>query len=121
MIKLTEITDDARQVLSPVLETGQSFDLNLRFLPVINSWSMNIKFTGDNNIDVEINGIRLVCGSNILKQWSRLIPFGIMCIANDKTTSDIYFIDDFSKNRVSFYILNESEVFETKKILSNAK
>lgn len=103
MLQITGLTNDGLQqfVLNGI--PGVSASVLLRFMPRIQNWIMDISsgsFTA--------NGIPILCGPNILRQWRNIIPFGIAC-------TDIYFLDpytinDFAIGAASLYLLNSADV-----------
>jgi hypothetical protein len=101
---LTEITNDFKQRLEVTLEDNNTFILQLEFIQSQNNWFYSITY-GDN---FRIVNHRLVTSFNILRQYRRLIPFGIGCTTSDGT--DPYYVDDFVTGRVEITILTQDEV-----------
>ena len=108
MKQITEISDDIKQKFNITLENGGTFELKLEYIEQQAGWFYSITYG-----DLIINGSRLVTSVNILRAYKNRLPFGISIIADDG--SEPIFLDDFSSERVKFYLLTESEVadFET--------
>lgn len=77
---------------------------SLRFLPSVRYFTIDISFR-----EFSVVGLRVVAGPNILHQYRRLIPFGLLVEATDGAT-DPFIINDFVVGRVYMAILTESEV-----------
>jgi hypothetical protein len=103
MKQITEISDDAKQRFDIVTEDNQSFELQIEYSDQQGGWFYSITFG-----DFSMNGVRLVTGANILRPYKNLLPFGISIVTDD--LSEPIFIDDFSTDRVKFYLLTEEEV-----------
>jgi hypothetical protein len=103
MKQITEITDDYNQKLDIVTEDNQSFELKLTYSDQQQGWFYSIAFE-----DIAINGSRLVTGANILRSYQNVLPFGIAVTTDD--LSEPVFLDDFSTQRVGFFLLTEEEV-----------
>ena len=103
MIQITEITDDARQSLKVVVETGEEFSLSLEYRESQQLWFCSVSY-----LDTTINGLGLVASFNILRQWKNILPFGIAIRTTD--VGDPYFADDFTKERAKLYVLTSDEV-----------
>ena len=100
---LNEITDDPKQKMTVVTPQGDEFDFYLEFRETQGLWFCNIGFK-----DTVINGLGLVCGQNILRQWKNILPFGLAVGSSD--VADPYYIDDFVNSRIQVYVLTEDEV-----------
>lgn len=114
MITLTEITDDPNQEFTVQLEDNSSFTMQLEFLDQQEQWSLNI--SNIPNSSKIINGVKVVSSINLLRQFQRIIPFGILI--ETKEGDDPFQIDDFSTGRATFNILNADEVEEIDTILT---
>jgi len=103
---LNEITDDPKQKMTVVTPQGDEFDFYLEFRETQGLWFCNIAFK-----DTVINGLGLVCGANILRQWKNILPFGLAVGSSD--VGDPYYIDDFVNGRIQVFVLTEAEVKAT--------
>lgn len=116
MIILTEITDDPKQKFQIQLENNQTFTLDIEFVEQQECWYCSISDIQNNSL--VINSLRLTTMPNILRQWARIIPFGIAIESEDG--DDPFAIDDFLTKRVTLNILNEEEVAEVESALLTA-
>lgn len=116
MITLTEITEDPKQEFTVQLEDNSSFTMELEFIEQQEQWILNI--SNIPNSDKVINGLRVVTSINLLGQFQRIIPFGILI--STKEGDDPFRIDDFVSGRAAFNILNTDEVEEIDLTLSTA-
>lgn len=114
MITLTEITEDPKQKFSVQLSDNRTFTLELEFIEQQEQWSINVFDIPDTS--KQIKGFRVVNSVNLLRQFQRIIPFGIAVISED--SEDPFKIDDFSSGRISFNILDQDEVDNIEKLLS---
>ena len=88
------------QVLKLNSGTG-TIKLTLKYRPAIQMWFMDISYNG-----IDINGLRVCLGLNLLRQWKNILDFGILV----KGIIEPMFIDDFSTGRVTMMLLNTDEV-----------
>ncbi len=100
---LNEITDDPKQSMTVVTPDGDEFDFYLEFRESQGLWFCNIAFK-----DTVINGLGLVCGQNILRQWKNILPFGLAVGSTD--VGDPYYIDDSVNGRIEVFVLTSDEV-----------
>jgi hypothetical protein len=114
MITLTEITDDPNQKFTVQLEDNSNFTLELEFIEQQEQWIMNI--SNIPNSDKIINGHKIVSSINLLNQFSRIIPFGVLIETKDG--DDPFRVDDFLTGRATFNILNSDEVDEVRTLLA---
>jgi hypothetical protein len=103
MLLINSITNDPMQQMTLTGIPGLLIDVTLRFMPRIQTWDMDVvcgNFTAQ--------GIPLLCGPNIMRQWRNIVSFGIGITNN-------YFLDpftltDFSSGNSQFYLLNSTDV-----------
>ncbi len=105
MIILTEITDDPKQLFTVVLENNDTVTLGLEYIDQQQKWIYNLSYPTS---ELTINGNALIGSPNILRQFQRIINFGIGVITNQG--DDPSFIDDFSTGRATINILTAEEV-----------
>jgi len=115
MKQITEITNEYKQKLQPVLETGEEFTLQLKYSSQQNCWFANILYS-----NFEIKNVKLVLSSNLLYQWKNILPFGLMIVSTDTTpkSSDPFLLSDLTE-RVNIFILNKEEISEIENIVNN--
>ena len=97
------ITSDASQIIKVPLENGNVVTIALVYRPTVELWSMDITYGTR-----EIQGLTLCVHPNILRQWRRVMPFGIAIVSTDGI--DPVYQDDFSEGRVSLYVLETEDV-----------
>lgn len=100
---LNKITAEASQKFFLTGNTGQRITMNLRYMPSIQGWQMDLSYN-----DFTANGIHVVGSPNLLRNFKNIIPFGIACVVTDGL--DPYYIDDFSSGRAVLYLLSEADV-----------
>lgn len=105
MKKITELTNESKQKYSAIQENGEEFILELEFKPTQESWYFNVSKN-----EFTTKGQRLVLGPNILRRYSNLINFGILCRAIDLI--EPMDINDLVSGRIELYILNNDELEE---------
>jgi len=103
MKQIVEITNDYNQLLNITTEDNQIFELKLTYSDQQQGWFYSINFG-----DIIINGSRIVTGANILRSYKNIISFGI-AVTTDNLSEPV-FLDDFSTQRVKFYLLTSEEV-----------
>lgn len=103
MRQITEISSEPKQRFDIVTEDNQTFELKLEYSDQQEGWFYSITFG-----ILTINNSRIVTGTNILRAYKNILPFGISILTDD--LSEPTRIDDFSTQRVKFFILNQDEV-----------
>lgn len=112
MQEITTITSNARQRFRLVLENNETADFQLYYCGRMRSWYYNISYN-----DISINGSKVVLTPNSLRNFKKIIPFGI-AFATDGYTEP-FAIDDFSSGRVKMYVLNSDEVQQIEEDIYN--
>lgn len=103
MLYINKITKDARQNLILTGIPGIQIALTLRFMPRIQTWIMGID-DGTNSIQ----GISVVGGLNLLRQYKNVLNYGISCVCPDGL--DPYQNTDFATERCTLYLLDAADV-----------
>lgn len=103
MNQIDNITDDASQVTSPVLDDGSVVTIALRFLPAIERWVMDVAYG-----EFTANNLAVVVSPNMLRQWSATLPFGLACLTSNGI--DPINVDDFQNGNASLFVLTADEV-----------
>ena len=101
---LNNLSDEADQVVHPVLEDGSVTTIELVFRPTIQRWSYS--FSHPNGF--KVNGAMLCVHPNLFRSWRNVQSFGMACVSADGT--DPVHISDFSSGRVQIYMLNATDV-----------
>lgn len=103
MQQLTNITDEPKQEMNVRLDNGDIITLRFEYVASQLGWYLDIIYN-----DFESTFHRITNCPNMIRQWRRILPFGIACTVKEE--SEPYFIDDFKNGRASFYVLSESDV-----------
>lgn len=103
MQQITTITNQPKQRMTLVLENNETVDFHIYYLPRQQSWFYNFTY---NNLTV--NCSRVTLSPNALRQYKRVIPFGLMFEAEGFV--EPFDINDFNSGRVNMYVLNSDEV-----------
>lgn len=103
MQQITQITNKPKQHLTLLLENNETVDFKLYYSPRQQSWFYDFNYK-----EITQKGSRVVLTPNALRQFKKIIPFGISFSANSLV--EPFSITDFSSGRVTMYILNASEV-----------
>jgi hypothetical protein len=102
---LTDISQDANQKHTVIMDNGEEIVVNLRYNPTQQGWYIDVAYeTGS----FELKGIRVCTSPNLLRQWKNIIPFGLM-ITCEKNYEPV-FLEDFVVGRCSLAILTADEV-----------
>ena len=110
---IQNITNDAYQTQTLILESGQAVDVTMRFVPLQYGWFITEISYGT----FTLTGLRICVSPNMLRQFKNQIPFGLACYANSASREPTQ-QQDFSSGAFSLYILTQAEVFEYEEILA---
>lgn len=103
MLYVNKITQDASQIMVLTGITGIQITVTLRYMPRIQQWIMGV-----DDGTTFIQGISVVNGLNILRQWKNVISYGIQCTTN--TGVDPYLVTDFANQVANLYLLDADDV-----------
>lgn len=103
MQHITSITNRSKQKFTLVLENNETVDFLLYYLPRQQSWFYNFTYK-----NTTCNCSRVTLSPNALRQFKRVIPFGIAFTADSYV--EPFDLNDFLSGRVSMYVLNSDEV-----------
>lgn len=103
MLYINKITNAANQQLLLTGIPNLQINMTLRFMPRIQQWIVGVD-DGTNSIQ----GISVVTGPNILRQWKNILSYGIACLRTDGL--DPYQINDFSGQVANLYLLDAMDV-----------
>lgn len=109
---ITTLTNHPNQRHQLVLENRESADFRLYFLSRQRSWYYDITYK-----DITTNCNKVVLTPNSLRQYRKIIPFGIAFYTEGEV--EPFKIDDFSSGRIKMGILNSDEVLEIEKEIYN--
>lgn len=115
MIQITDLTNDPNQSLDQTLEDGTTFTLSLRYSQNTNCWFFDLSYP---TLNFKLNGCRLVLSTNLLKQWERILPFGLTCFTPNPAplAQDPFLLNDFvdlsgnNNPRIQLFVLTKAEV-----------
>lgn len=102
---INSLTNLGDQVTQLQLSDGTIATIELIYQGATERWIMNLIYASKS-----YNGIGLCCYPNVLRQWYKILPFGIACVTNNGT--DPFDINDFSSGRVLMYLLTQEDVNE---------
>ena len=111
---ITTLTEYPNQLHTLVLENNNSADIKLFYNARMQSWFININFE-----EISINGLKIVLHPNLLRQFRKILPFGLM-IYTESDFVEPFEIEAFSSGRVKIGILNSDEVEEVETEIYNA-
>lgn len=103
MQEITTLTNSPNQLHRLVLENNETADFTLRFCPRVISWYYDIQYNS-----TTINGVKVVLTPNSLRQFRRVLPFGIAFYSDSQV--EPFSIDDFANGRIKMGILTADEV-----------
>ncbi len=102
-MKLIPITNEPRQRIQVNLEDDETASLVFRYLPAVEQWFIKVEYS-----DFTLDVYKIHNSFNMLRSFSRLIPFGIRIRVIDG--GEPFLLEDFSSGRVQFFVLNKEEV-----------
>jgi hypothetical protein len=114
MLRIDQITDSPKQLMTVILDDGSTFQIQIEFKPMQLGWFITSIDYGD----LSIKGIRIMTSPNMLQQFRNQIPFGLGCfvIGNEEPTLQ----EDFSSGRAKLYVLTEDDIAVFQAVLSGA-
>lgn len=112
MQEITTLTSSPKQLHTLVLDNNEKVDFKLYYLARQEAWFFDIQYK-----DLTVNCSKVVLTPNALRQFRKIIPFGIAF----STTGFVepFQITDFSSGRVKMYVLNSTEVQEIEQEIFN--
>lgn len=112
MKEITSITSRSKQHMILVLENNETVDFLLYFLPRQESWYFDFTYN-----DLTVNGSKVTISPNSLRQFRKIIPFGIAFAGTSFV--EPFSIDDFSSGRINMFVLNKEDVEMAEKEIYN--
>lgn len=103
MLYINKITTDPQQQITLTGIPGASINLTLRFMPRIRQWIFGVVYN-----TTSIQGIAVTTSPNMLRQFRRVLPFGIACLT--ASGLDPFQVTDFSNQASNLYLLNAEDV-----------
>lgn len=103
MQQLNNLSDDANQLVTYVLDDGSTVQMTFVFRPAIGRWTVDVSHS-----EVTLYGVNVCLSPNMLRQWKNIIPFGIAILSNNGL--DPFQITDFIDGTVTVNMLSADEV-----------
>jgi hypothetical protein len=101
----TTLTEYPNQIHTIPLENNETAQIRLYYNARMLSWYFDLEYK-----DITINCVKITIHPNILRQFRRIIPFGITFFADGFV--EPFEVTAFSSGRVSMGILSQDEVNE---------
>lgn len=109
---ITQVTSDVSQARTVTIPSGDTFTLQIRFVPLQLGWFItNLTYK-----DFGLNGYRIFTSPNILRHYENQLPFGIACLTQDGFEPSLQ--TDFSTGYAGLFLLSQDEVKEWSDILN---
>ena len=111
---ITSLTQSPNQFHQLVLDNNETADFTLRYYPRMLSWYFDISYG-----DKTINNVKVVLHPNILRQFRKVLPFGIVFYTDNGSPVEPFQITDFKTGRVRMAILNKEEILQVESEVYN--
>jgi len=102
------------QTFKTNIDNGESVTITLNFKPSIKMWFIDLEYK-----DFKANGIRVCNSTNLLRQFEKILPFGLNVSVSDN--GEPFIINDFTTKRVRLGILTINEVLQINQAYEDAK
>lgn len=96
------ITDKPNQKMTQILENGETVQFQFKYNPTTTSWLIYTEYKNYKN-----NGRLITVSDNILRNAKNILPFGILCIANNGQEPTN--LSDFEVDNAELFITNSTE------------
>lgn len=105
MFRIQNITSYPYQGKSLVLPDGTRVEIDIQFFPLRKCWVIKrLSYQ-----DFLLHSYKIVNGTNILRQFKNILPFGLACY--DPSGRDPQFLEDFTEQGSHrLFILTQDEV-----------
>lgn len=103
MKKIVNISNEPKQHIQLVTDNRDDVDFYLEYKPRVESWFFSFKWK-----NIEAKNLTVCLHPNILRQFKRIIDFGIGFKSDTKI--EPFSIDVFTSGRCELVLLNQSEV-----------
>lgn len=112
MFLIQQITSDALQKQTLILEDGTSLSLTIYFVPMQYGWFItNLTYQS-----FVLQGLRITNSPNMLYQFQNQIPFGLACFSQSNREPSQQ--QDFLSGASQLFILSQAEVIQYRELLS---
>lgn len=112
MQEITTLTSSPNQLHTLILENNEKVEFRLYYLARQEAWFFDFTYN-----DLTVNCSKVVLTPNALRQFRKIIPFGIAFEAEGFV--DPFQLTDFISGRVKMYILNADEVKDIEQEIFN--
>lgn len=112
MLKITSITEDAKQKHTLILPSGDFLVLTISFKPLQTGWFIDELIFKD----FTLKNMRICLLPNLLLPYVNKLPFGLACFSDEEREPT--FQQDFSSSACTLYLLTEEEKEEYRDFLS---
>ena len=103
MKKIVNISNQPKQRIALVTDSGENIDFYLEYKPRVESWFFSFKYK-----DLEAKNLTVCLHPNILRQFKRNIDFGIGFQSDTKV--EPFYLDVFSTGKCNMVLLNQNDV-----------
>jgi hypothetical protein len=103
MKEITGWTATREQSISTRDESGERIRFTLRYAAAARQWFLDITYK-----TFTLNNYRIVISYNLIRRYSPVLGFGILITSTDG--DEPFMIDDSSRGRIGFYLLNTAEI-----------
>ena len=105
MKKIVNITNNPKQHIFLQNEKGEDIDFYLEYKPRVEGWFFSFKYN-----ELESNNLQVCIHPNILRQFIRVINFGIGFVS--KNNAEPFSLDSFSADKCEMYLLNKEDILK---------
>ena len=113
MQTVTSIKTNPNQTMQLVLENNETVDFHLYYSARTENWYYDFSYKS-----ITCKGSKVVLSPNALRQFKRILPFGIMF--SSESLAEPFRLDDFSSGRIVLSVLNSAEVAQIEREVYNA-
>lgn len=110
---VTSLTNEPNQLHTLILENNDTADLRLYYFARMQSWYIDLEYG-----EKVIKGLKVVLSPNLLRQFRKVLPFGLSFFA-DNSYVEPFEIEAFSSNRVQMGIINKEEIQDIEENIYN--
>lgn len=103
MKQITTLTNSPKQRHQLVLDNNETVEFLLYYSARQQAWYFDFTYK-----DLTVNCSKAVLSPNSLRQFRKIIPFGIAFVADGYV--EPFRLDEFSSGRVKMYVLNAADV-----------
>jgi len=109
MLLLDNITNDPKQIMRLVVSGYETAEFYIEYKPNQYGWFFTLTWQ-----DFTVTNQRITASPNFLRQYKKILPFGLLCSTNNNT--DPLTQDSFLTN-CKIYYLDSDDVDETELVI----